>query len=72
MQSNRFAAVRGIKAGREGAGEGGNPFRRKDRRDLWERGRQNGRLGGFPCGAIAPHPPTLVCKCGHPMCGKDS
>ena len=65
MSGNRFAAERGIVDGREGAGEGGNPFRRADRRDLWERGRQNGRKGGFPCGAIAPHAPTLLCLCGH-------
>jgi hypothetical protein len=65
MKTNRYAAERGIEDGRAGAGPSGNPFRNAERRDLWERGRINGALGGFPCGAIAPNPPTLVCLCGH-------
>jgi len=65
MSGDRFAAVRGITAGRNGVGPDANPFKRADRRDLWERGRQNGVKGGFPCGAVAPHPPTLKCLCGH-------
>lgn len=64
MKTDRHAAMRGLIAGRIGAGPALNPFRRSDRRDLWERGRQNGAKGGYPCGAIAPHPPTLKCLCG--------
>lgn len=67
MSGNRYAAERGINAGREGLPASCNPFRRDDRRDLWERGRVNGAAGGLPCGAIAPFPPSLVCHCGkHP------
>ena len=64
MKTNRYAAERGIIAGRQGFGPDANPFKRRDRRELWENGRQNGSRGGVPCGAIAPHPPTLACKCG--------
>jgi ribosome modulation factor len=65
MRTNRYAAERGINAGRSGMSADANPFKRADRRELWERGRINGKAGGFACGAIAPHAPTLACLCGH-------
>lgn len=70
MKTNRYAAERGVIAGRGGAGPDANPFTNPERRDLWERGRQNGFRGGYPCGAIAPHPPTLSCLCNSARCAQ--
>jgi len=56
MSANRKAAERGLVAGR--TGDEWNPYRRPDRRDLWERGRINGTAGGCARGAIAPHAPS--------------
>jgi ribosome modulation factor len=65
VKTNRDAAERGLRDGAAGMLPESNPYRNRERRELWERGRRSGAAGGYPCGAIYPHAPTLRCLCGH-------